>query len=58
MPCQGDARSAFRHALAIGRGGVEVVHAMIESVINLLVDQLLVDGGIGVIAQGAAFLDG
>ena len=58
MACQGDARGAFRHALAVHRCGVEVIDAMFEGVVDLLVDHLLVDGGVGVVAEGAAALYG
>jgi len=54
MPRKGDARRAFRKAFAIGRRCVKVVDAVFEGIVHLLVDHLLVDASIGVVAEGAA----
>ena len=43
MTAQGDARSTFREALAIGRGRVEIIYTVFDSVIYHAVYHFLVD---------------
>ena len=54
MSGEGDAGASFRVATGIDRGGVEVVHTMFKGVVDFLVDHLLVDLGVGVVAEGGS----
>ena len=43
VAAEGDTRTAFRESAAVGRAGVEVVHAVFDGVVNLPIDHLLVE---------------
>ena len=58
MAAEGDACSLFGHAFEIHGGGIEVVDAVGDGIVDHLVDGLLVEFGVGVLAEVAAALDG
>ena len=54
VAAQGNARGMLTQALAISGRCIEVVHAMLDGIVNLLVDHLLVNLSIIVTAEGFA----
>ena len=43
MTTEGNTRTVFRLALTIDRGGVDIVQAMLQSIVNLFVDHFLIE---------------
>ena len=43
VTAQGDARATLRLSLTVDGAGIEVVHAVLDSIVNLTVDHLLVE---------------
>ncbi len=58
MTAEGDARGLLRHTLEVDRGGVEVVDTVLDGIVNHLIDEFLIEFGVGMFTQGAAAFDG